>query len=106
MLPRILISGTVSSPASGIVEIVSWRDAAVTIFAAGLTGTEEVVVSLLAAAPRGGASQAAPGDWLALKVAGEAVVLDVDTPARLLDAPGVYKLSIASSAGAISVGYY
>jgi hypothetical protein len=106
MTPRILISGTITVPTSALVEIVSWRDASVTVFAAGLAGTEEVVISLLAAAPAGGPSQAAAGDWLALKVAGEAVVLDVDTPARLLDAPGIYKLSIASSAGDVSIGHY
>ena len=102
MKPSILISGTIEAETTATIHVP--HGAVHTIFANGLDGTEAVAVSLLAADVDEG--DAAAGDWLALLVAGAAVQLDVDTPSRLLEGPGVYQLSIAASAGAIKVGVY
>ncbi len=66
-----------------------------TIYASGLDGTESVAVKLWTGTA-----------WLPLLVAGAAVQLDVDTPSRLVEGPGRYQLSVASSVGAIEVGIY
>lgn len=70
----------------------------------GLAGAEKAELELLAADVD--LEDAVAGDWSALKSGGTAIVLDVNTNARLIEAPGTYRVKIASAAGAVKVGIY
>lgn len=103
MKPSILISGTIAAATTATAQVT--RDnLPATVFAKGLAGVEAVAVSLLAASVS--EEDAEAGDWLAVTSGGTAWSLDVDNNILILTAPGVYQLSIDSSAGAVSIGLY
>lgn len=91
--PQILISGTIAEATTGVFEVrdsANGAPARVTLFAAGLAGSETATVSLVV------------DGTTTLTIA--SLVLAVATPIREITAKGRYVVSISSSAGAVKIG--
>lgn len=99
MRPTILISGTIAATTRAQFTVERAHQP-VTVFAAGLAGTEKVTIQLLKA----DTNEPASSDFFTITSGGADYVLDVDTNVRTIVGPGTYQLVIDSSAGAVAIG--